>query len=163
MRARSSGQLVCERRPPSRTVSPIVRSAKHVPATSFFPLRSGTSSSPAWVREPKVTLPVSADLSFPLPPFGRFLSCHLRAGASRERSTITCAGTVMLSTLIRRAPTIARNALIDLRYGGLLAGTDRTRFGHLGAHDVGNAAYGDLDLLFAGVAVGPDDVAVDIG
>jgi SAM-dependent methyltransferase len=68
-----------------------------------------------------------------------------------------------LSTIIRRAPKIARNALHDLRYGKPLGGTIRTRYAHLGANDVGNADYDDLALLFAGIPVGPDDVIVDVG
>jgi SAM-dependent methyltransferase len=68
-----------------------------------------------------------------------------------------------LSTIIRRAPKIARNAVRDLRYGKPLGGTIRTKYAHLGANDVGNADYGDLGLLFAGVPVGPEDVIVDVG
>jgi SAM-dependent methyltransferase len=68
-----------------------------------------------------------------------------------------------LSTIIRRAPKMARNALRDLRYGKPLGGTIRTKYAHLGAHDVGNADYEDLALLFAGVPVGPDDIIVDVG
>ena len=58
-------------------------------------------------------------------------------------------------TIIRRAPKIARNAARDLRYGRPLGGTIRTRYEHLGAHDVGNADYDDLALLFAGIPVRP--------
>src|SRR5262249_9417993 len=68
-----------------------------------------------------------------------------------------------LSTVIRRAPKIARNAIRDLRYGKPLGGTIRTKYAHLGANDVGNADYEDLALLFAGVPVGKDDVIVDVG
>jgi len=68
-----------------------------------------------------------------------------------------------LSTIIRRAPKMARNAVRDLRYGKPLGGTIRTRYAHLGAHDVGNADYEDLALLFADVPVAPDDVIVDVG
>src|SRR5262249_45115417 len=68
-----------------------------------------------------------------------------------------------LSTVIRRAPKIARNAIRDLRYGKPLGGTIRTKYAHLGANDVGNADYEDLALLFAGVPVGPGDVIVDVG
>jgi SAM-dependent methyltransferase len=68
-----------------------------------------------------------------------------------------------LSTIIRRAPKIARNAIHDLRYGKPLGGTIRTKYAHLGANDVGNADYEDLALLFADVPVGPGDVIVDVG
>ncbi len=70
---------------------------------------------------------------------------------------------VRLRALVRRAPTIVSNAVQDLRYGGLLGGTIRTRHAHLGAHDVGNADYDDLHELFSQVDVRPDDVIVDVG
>jgi SAM-dependent methyltransferase len=69
----------------------------------------------------------------------------------------------MIRRTIRRLPTIARHAVLDLRYGGLLGGTITTKQGHLGAHDVGNAEYDELRRLFAGVDVRPDDVLVDVG
>jgi SAM-dependent methyltransferase len=65
--------------------------------------------------------------------------------------------------MARRAPKIARNAVRDLRYGGFLGGTVKTRYGHLGAHDVGNVEYEDLPPLFAPANVGPEDVIVDVG
>ena len=65
--------------------------------------------------------------------------------------------------MVKRAPKIARNALHDLRYGSFLAGTVKTRYEHLGAHDVGNVEYEDLPPLFAPAKVGPDDVIVDVG
>jgi SAM-dependent methyltransferase len=68
-----------------------------------------------------------------------------------------------VQAVIRRAPTIVRNAVRDLRYGGLLGGTIRTSHAHLGAHDVGNADYDDLTELFAQVEIGPEDVIVDVG
>jgi SAM-dependent methyltransferase len=64
---------------------------------------------------------------------------------------------------VRRLPTIVRNAVRDLRYGGLLGGTIKTKQAHLGAHDVGNAEYDELERLFAGAEVSPDDVIVDVG
>ncbi len=64
---------------------------------------------------------------------------------------------------VRRMPTIVRNAIRDLRYGGLLGGTIKTKQAHLGAHDVGNAEYDELARLFASVSVAPDDVIVDVG
>jgi SAM-dependent methyltransferase len=64
---------------------------------------------------------------------------------------------------IRRAPKTARNVLRDLRFGKPLGGTMKTRYAHLGAHDVGNADYGDLAILFAEAGVQPDDVIVDVG
>jgi SAM-dependent methyltransferase len=65
--------------------------------------------------------------------------------------------------MIRRLPTTVRNAALDLRYGSFLGGTIKTRQAHLGAHDVGNADYDDLDELFAQVDIAPDDVIVDVG
>jgi hypothetical protein len=65
--------------------------------------------------------------------------------------------------MLRRAPRILRNALRDLRYGAPLGGTIKTRHGHLGAHDIGNADYDGLTRLFAEVEVDPDDVIVDVG
>jgi SAM-dependent methyltransferase len=68
-----------------------------------------------------------------------------------------------LARTVRRFPTIARHAIRDLRYGGFLGGTIKTRHAHLGAHDVGNAEYDELGRLFANVDVRPDDVIVDVG
>src|SRR5581483_1299289 len=65
--------------------------------------------------------------------------------------------------MVRRLPKIARNAVRDLRYGGFLGGTVKTRYGHLGAHDVGNVEYEDLPPLFEPANVQPDDVIVDVG
>lgn len=65
--------------------------------------------------------------------------------------------------LARRAPKTIRNALIDLRYGGLLGGTTRTKYAELGAFDTANSDYGDLPALFAAAGVTADDVLVDVG
>jgi hypothetical protein len=65
--------------------------------------------------------------------------------------------------MLRRLPRTLRNAARDLRYGGFLGGTIRTKQAHLGAHDIGNADYDDLDVLFSQVEVAPDDVIVDVG
>jgi hypothetical protein len=65
--------------------------------------------------------------------------------------------------MVRRAPRIARNAVRDLRYGSFLGGTVKTRYEHLGAHDVGNVEYEDLPPLFAPADVEPSDVIVDVG
>lgn len=64
---------------------------------------------------------------------------------------------------VRRLPTIVRNAVRDLRYGGLLGGTIKTKQAHLGAHNVSNTEYDELSRLFAEVEVAPDDVIVDVG
>jgi hypothetical protein len=65
--------------------------------------------------------------------------------------------------MVRRAPRIARNAVRDLRHGSFLGGTVKTRFEHLGAHDVGNVEYEDLAPLFAPAEIGPGDVIADVG
>ncbi len=65
--------------------------------------------------------------------------------------------------LARRAPKTLRNALIDLRYGGLLGGTTRTRYAELGAFDTANSDYADLPALFGAAGVTADDVLVDVG
>jgi SAM-dependent methyltransferase len=56
-----------------------------------------------------------------------------------------------------------RSALRDLRYGRPLGGTIRTRYAHLGAFHSTNSPYEDLQLVFAEVDVGADDVIVDVG
>jgi len=58
---------------------------------------------------------------------------------------------------------MVRSALRDLRYGRPLGGTVRSRYAHLGAFHATNSPYEDLDRVFAGVDVGPDDVVVDVG
>jgi SAM-dependent methyltransferase len=63
----------------------------------------------------------------------------------------------------RRIHTAIRNALLDLRYGSILGGTIRTRFGEVGAFHVTNSEYGDLPFLFAAAGSEPDDVFVDVG
>jgi hypothetical protein len=70
---------------------------------------------------------------------------------------------VNVRAMLRRLPRTARNAARDLRYGGFLGGTIRTKQAHLGAHDIGNADYDDLEVLFSQVDVGADDVIVDVG
>jgi len=68
-----------------------------------------------------------------------------------------------ISTVIRRAPVIVRNAVRDLKYGRPLGGTAKTRYAHLGAFDGGNSTWDDMDRLFAGIRIGADDVIVDVG
>ena len=68
-----------------------------------------------------------------------------------------------LTRTVRRLPKIVRNAVQDLRFGKPLGGTVKTRYAHLGAHDVGNADYDDLAILFGEADVRPDDVIVDVG
>ena len=68
-----------------------------------------------------------------------------------------------LETLIQRGPTMVRSALRDLRYGRPLGGTVRSRYEHLGAFHATNSPYEDLDRIFDGVEMRPEDVIVDVG
>ena len=68
-----------------------------------------------------------------------------------------------MSAAPRRAVKIARNAVRDLRYRGLLAGTVRTRYARLGAHHTTNSDYDDLPALFGAARLRADDVIVDVG
>ena len=68
-----------------------------------------------------------------------------------------------ITIAIRRAPTMLRSALRDLRHGRPLGGTIRTKYGHLGAFHSTNSPYDELDVLFEGVDVRPEDVIVDVG
>jgi SAM-dependent methyltransferase len=68
-----------------------------------------------------------------------------------------------LTALARRAPKTIRNALLDLRYGGLLGGTTRTKYAELGAFDTANSDYTDLPALFGAAGVTGGDVLVDVG
>jgi SAM-dependent methyltransferase len=63
----------------------------------------------------------------------------------------------------RRLYVAARNALLDLRYGRVLAGSVQSRYAHLGAFHVTNSEYDDLPHLFAAAGVALDDVIVDVG
>jgi SAM-dependent methyltransferase len=69
----------------------------------------------------------------------------------------------VIAASARRAARIARNAVLDLRYGRPLGGTVRTRYAHLGAFDTANSSYEDLPALFAAAGLGVGDVVVDIG
>lgn len=61
-----------------------------------------------------------------------------------------------------RAARIAYNAVVDARFGRLLAGERTTGFADRGAHDTENSDYLALNRLFAG-RIRPDDVLVDVG
>lgn len=62
----------------------------------------------------------------------------------------------------RRARRLARNVVLDLRYGGFLGGTIRSRYRYLGAHDTANSEYDVLAQIFEG-RITPTDVLVDVG
>jgi SAM-dependent methyltransferase len=68
-----------------------------------------------------------------------------------------------ITALARRAPKTIRNAVTDLRYGGLLGGTTRTKYAELGAFDTANSDYSDLPALFGAASVTGNDVIVDVG
>ncbi len=57
---------------------------------------------------------------------------------------------------------VARNALIDIRYGGLLLGKIKTRYAHLGAVNTENSDYAALSRIFEN-RIKSSDVLVDIG
>jgi SAM-dependent methyltransferase len=61
---------------------------------------------------------------------------------------------------LRALGWITRNLVIDLRYGGSLAGAMSSR--HPGAAAVSNSPYSVLPHIFAG-RIGPNDVLVDVG
>ena len=69
-----------------------------------------------------------------------------------------------MAVAIRRRLTalgwIARNLAMDLRYGGVLAGTVGSR--RRGAASVSNSPYSVLPHIFSG-RIGPTDVLVDVG
>lgn len=56
-----------------------------------------------------------------------------------------------------------RTLLTDIRYGAYLRGGEKTRFAHLGAHNVGNASYLELSYVFPEGTIGDGDVLVDLG
>jgi SAM-dependent methyltransferase len=61
---------------------------------------------------------------------------------------------------------LARNYLIDRRYGGSCAGSAPTAFGHLGAYGTSSIDYWQLKRIFSpsnGVQITPEDVLVDVG
>jgi hypothetical protein len=68
-----------------------------------------------------------------------------------------------ITALARRAPKTLRNALLDLRYGGFLGGTTRTKYAELGAFDTANSDYTDLPALFGAAHPTDGDVLVDVG
>ena len=53
--------------------------------------------------------------------------------------------------------------LTDLRYGGYFGGFQKTRYGHLGAHDTMSSHYFVLSRLFGKFPVKESDVLVDVG
>lgn len=57
---------------------------------------------------------------------------------------------------------LIRNALIDLRYGGLLNGSVMSRYAQLGSLETSNNDYEALSHIFAN-RIKPSDVLVDIG
>jgi hypothetical protein len=65
-------------------------------------------------------------------------------------------------SLLVQSARVARNALLDLRFGGLLIGTEESRFRDQGAVRTENTDYGALPAIFAG-RIQPDDVLVDVG
>jgi len=65
--------------------------------------------------------------------------------------------------LFHRGVRLARNVLLDLRFGSFLGGRAKaTSFAHLGANDSNNSDYGSMDQIFRG-RIKADDVLVDVG
>lgn len=61
-----------------------------------------------------------------------------------------------------RIVRIVRNALIDLRYGGLLAGELKSRFSDRHAVETANSDYVGMSYMFEG-RIKDSDVLVDVG
>lgn len=55
------------------------------------------------------------------------------------------------------------DCLVDLCHGGFFGGTQKTRYGHLGAHDTASSFYFVLSRLFGKYPVKESDVLVDVG
>ncbi len=47
-----------------------------------------------------------------------------------------------------RLTHLIQDAVLDLKYGGLLRGSIKTRYGSLGSYDVANSAYAHLPDVF---------------
>jgi SAM-dependent methyltransferase len=58
---------------------------------------------------------------------------------------------------------IARNWYLDRKYGGYLGGVVWSRHRDQGAHNVQSTDYRELERLFAGIPIAPEDVLVDVG
>jgi SAM-dependent methyltransferase len=90
---------------------------------------------------------------------------------ARERRTARQAishrgkeGTVDMTSIMGRAAKLLSNLRRDLRFGGIfLGGSIPSRYADRGAVETANTDYRVLELLFARVALRPDDVLVDVG
>lgn len=59
---------------------------------------------------------------------------------------------------------IIKNIIKDISYGGkFIGGTKKTKYQHLGAYDVANSDYEDLDKIFSQIKIKKKDVLLDIG
>ncbi len=68
-----------------------------------------------------------------------------------------------MSKLLHRGARLARNVLLDLRFGAFLGGAaKRSPFAHLGANQSNNSDYGTLDQIFKD-QINASDVLVDVG
>jgi SAM-dependent methyltransferase len=68
-----------------------------------------------------------------------------------------------ISKRIALARRKTRNALLDLRYGGLLRGPVDTGYADQGAHGMHNTPYDVLAKIFTPGTIGAGDVLVDVG
>jgi hypothetical protein len=67
-----------------------------------------------------------------------------------------------MRSLVTRALRLARNVVTDLRYGGFLGGSTRSRYAAQGAYDTVNSDYEVLRRVFDG-RIAADDVLCDVG
>jgi hypothetical protein len=58
---------------------------------------------------------------------------------------------------------VARNWYRDWKYGEYLGGVIHSRHKEQGAHHVQSADYCELERVFASIAIGPEEVLVDVG
>lgn len=66
------------------------------------------------------------------------------------------------TSVLAHVRTKLHNALLDLRFGGLLRGGEHSRYPQLGAYAITNSSYSVIRQLFRG-RVAPSDVLVDVG
>ena len=67
-----------------------------------------------------------------------------------------------VSSVVTQCIRVCRNAVLDLRFGGLLIGKEATRYRHLGASNVENTDYAALSHIFTG-RIRDSDVLADVG
>lgn len=69
-----------------------------------------------------------------------------------------------IKTKTKKYIRILQNIIKDIKYGGrFIGGTKKSKYEYLGAHDVANSDYDDLDKIFSGLEINEKDVLLDIG